>query len=466
MSAAAYQCFFTYFGLRENPFHVSPDPRFYYSLLAHDSAMNEILFGLQTKQGLLVLTGEAGTGKTTILNAVLESLEQRHIATSYVFHSLLEPVELFEFILRDFGVTCTSTRKGDLVRALYDWLIVRTAAGDLPVLIIDEAQSLSLETLDELRLLLNLETPHGKLLQIVLAGQSELEDKLRRPELRQLRQRIMFHCKVPVLTEEQTTSYVQFRLLAAGLANPAVFPADTLYCIHRHAKGIPRLINLLCEHALITAYGEEQQIISPDIIQRIAIDFDLSSKPISLQNEFKHGTVGRLISFPPAEDTKLASDAIDSEPVQALIDAALLAVAAESPKHPSVSAPSSFITPPAPVIPSFPVRPPVIAATAQPSQPAFETQFSTGPSPRSQALRTSSFGDYWRSVSESFVTDCRQLRDSLLASSIEPALAGGAEDRHSIQRNLILPIANWLRQPIANGHVASQGRPTRTARQK
>lgn len=465
MSAAAYQSFFTYFGLRENPFHVSPDPRFYYSLPAHDSAMNEILFGLQTKQGLLVLTGEAGTGKTTILNAVLELLEQRHISTSYVFHSLLEPVELFEFILRDFGVTCTSTRKGDLVRALYDWLIVRTAAGDLPVLIIDEAQSLSLETLDELRLLLNLETPRGKLLQIVLAGQSELEDKLRRPELRQLRQRIMVHCKVPVLAEEQTTSYVHFRLLAAGLANPAVFPADTLYCIHRHAKGIPRLINLLCEHALITAYGEGQQIISPNIIQRIAIDFDLSSKPISLQHEFNHGTVGRLISFPPAEDTKLASDAIDSEPVQALIDAALLAVATESPKHPSVSAPSSVITPPAPVIPAAPVPPPVIAAVPQPS-PSFETQFSTRPSPRSQVLRTSSIGDYWRSVSESFVSDCRQLRDSLLASSIEPALAGGAEDRLSIQRNLILPIANWLRQPIANGHVASQGRPTRTASQK
>jgi general secretion pathway protein A len=463
MSADAYQCFFTYFGLRENPFHVSPDPRFYCVTPAHDSAMNELLFGLQTRQGLLVLSGEAGTGKTTILNAILESLGQRHISTSYVFHSLLEPIELFEFILRDFGVAYTSTRKGDLVRALYDWLIARTAGGDLPVLIIDEAQSLSLQTLDELRLLLNLETPRGKLLQIILAGQSELEDKLRRPELRQLRQRIMFHCKLPVLSDEQTGSYIRSRLLAAGLANTDLFPCETIQVIHRHAKGIPRLINLLCEHALITAYGERQQSISTDIIQRIAIDFDLCSKPISVQSESAPGTFGRLISFPPVETVNLTSQApIDPEPVQALIDAALLAAAAENQNR-------SVITPVTATLP-VPAAPAFVPAPL-PKQPSFETRFSTGPAQELELLRRapSSFGEYWRSIGESFVSDCRQLRDSLIPAELspEPALPEDSEDKSSFQRNLILPVAKWLRQPMTGSPVSVQPRPSsRSATQK
>ena len=220
MSTSTYQCFFSYFGLSDNPFHVSPDPRFYFPLRAQDSAKNELLFGLQTRQGLSVLTGEAGTGKTTLLNGILESLEQRHISTCYVFHPLLEPMELFEFVLRDFGVDYKASRsKGELIRGLHEWLFARATAGDTPVLIVDEAQSLSLETLDELRLLLNLENPRGKLLQIILAGQSELEEKLRHPQLRQLRQRIMFHCKLPLLSEQETVSYVLSRISGAGRAS-------------------------------------------------------------------------------------------------------------------------------------------------------------------------------------------------------------------------------------------------------
>ena len=158
MTTTSYQCFFGYFGLSENPFHVSPDPRFYHSTLAHDSALNELQYGLHTRQGLTGADGEAGVGKTMLLNKILESLEQRKISTAYVFHPLLEPAELFEFILRDFGVSCESRRKGDLLHTLHEWLIARDAAGDIPVVIIDEAQSLSSQALDELRLLLNLET--------------------------------------------------------------------------------------------------------------------------------------------------------------------------------------------------------------------------------------------------------------------------------------------------------------------
>ncbi|HEY2120709.1 MAG TPA: AAA family ATPase [Candidatus Acidoferrum sp.] len=532
MSIAGYQCFFTYFGLRENPFHVSPDPRFYYSTPSHDSAKNELLFGLQTQQGLLVLTGEAGTGKTTVLNTILESLEQQHFSTSYVFHSLLETTELFEFILRDFGVTYTSTRKGHLVRALYDWLISRTTTNDLPVLIIDEAQSLSLETLDELRLLLNLETPKGKLLQVILSGQSELDEKLRCPELRQLRQRVMFHCKLSVLSEDQTLSYVQSRLHAAGLTNAELFPVDTLHCIYKHSKGIPRLINLLCEHALITAYGEQQQSISPDIIQRIAVDFDLSSKPISVQSEYAPGTFGHLISFPLHEenDSEVLPRPIDSDPVKALIDAALLAAAAEIPKESGVhrTASAAALSSAQPSSPEFPLqvpnegdvhrpaaaaaaslsahapafadlpafpkegsvhRPaaavtvptlthaPAISLAPQPQKPSLEAQFSTALSQRPEHRRelarpqpvrrsSSSFGDYWRSVGQSFVSEIRMIRASFAAPNPEPALTASPEDKPAPPRKLIQPIANWLRQPMANGGVPAQARPTRSATQK
>ncbi len=271
----AYERFFGYFGLRENPFHVSPDPKFYVSTPAHEAAFAELVFGLQTKQGMAVLTGEAGTGKTTQLNRVLEWLHERKMSSAYVFHALLEPIELIEFIIRDFGITHTATRKGDLIAALHNWLIERDEAGDSPVVILDEAQALPTETLDELRLLLNLETPRGKLVQIILAGQPELEEKLKTPELRQLRQRVMFHCRLTTLSEEQADGYIRARLAAAGCQQPDVFPLETVHEIHRCSKGIPRVVNLLCEHALITAYGENQKVITPAIVRRIAGDFGM-----------------------------------------------------------------------------------------------------------------------------------------------------------------------------------------------
>jgi general secretion pathway protein A len=301
MTTDTQQRFFGYFGLSENPFHVSPNPRFYHSTPAHDSARQELLFGLQTRQGLLVLTGEAGTGKTTLLNSILDSLARRGISTAYVFHPLLEPIELLECILRDFGVKYSSTRKVDLLGALQTWLIAREALGDCPVVVVDEAQSLTLHMLDELRLLLNMETPHGKLLQIILAGQTKLEDKLHRPELRQLRQRVMFHCKLTTLSEEQTAAYVQTRLSHAGLPVPGLFPPEALQCIYMHAKGIPRVINLLCEHALITAFGEQQHSIAAEAIQRIAVDFDLSANPLSVESQPSIYHSGRFHSFSLAE---------------------------------------------------------------------------------------------------------------------------------------------------------------------
>lgn len=458
MSAYSYQCFFTYFGLRENPFHVSPDPRFYHSTPAHDSAMNELLFGVQSKQGLSILTGEAGTGKTSILNAILESLEQRSISTSYVFHSVLEPEELLEFILRDFGVPYRSPRRGDLVHTLHLWLIERNNAGDSPVLIVDEAQSLSLETLDELRLLLNLESPRGKLLQVILAGQSELEEKLRRPELRQLRQRVVFHCKLPVFSEPQTTLYVQSRLAAAGFSGSDLFPPETLKRIHLHSRGIPRVINLICEHALITAYGEQQQTISTDIIQRIAVDFDLSAKPISLQQEYVSGTFGRrLIEFPPT-DPRLAppvADEPDREKVQEIIEEELVAAASEMFREKLEVAP---------------------AALLQPKEPVFQLQELATPTGDSNARflwrAASSFKLYWREVGESFVSDCRHwcrpiaVARSANAGATSAAMFTGPGNGVTAQQNPFQPIANWLRQPMASHQIPDPRRAARSSPRK
>ena len=198
-----YEHVFHFFGLRENPFHVSPDPRFFFPTCAHDSALTQLKMGVDTRQGFIVLIGEAGTGKTILLHRFLNWLQSREKSSCYIFQSQLKPLELFESILHDFGVRYESRRKGDLLAALKQWLVRRHAMGDSPVLVIDEAQAISLRTLDRLRMLLNLEIPGNKLLQLVLAGQPELEEKLHRPELRQLHQRIMFRCTLVPLSLEK-----------------------------------------------------------------------------------------------------------------------------------------------------------------------------------------------------------------------------------------------------------------------
>jgi general secretion pathway protein A len=279
---ATYASLFTFFGLQQNPFHVSPDPRFYFSTPAHESVLSELLFAIHTRQGLMVLTGEAGAGKTTLLHQLLETLRGRGVSSSYVFHSHLEADDLFQFILEDFEVPCNSRRKADVLAALHQWLVERHAAGDSPVIILDEAQVLPTSTLDELRLLLNLESPHGKLVQIVLAGQAELEEQLRRTELRQLRQRMMFRCRLPLFDLRETSTYIHSRLAHGGLRETGLFPPETVEAIYGYSKGIPRTINLLGEHALINAFAAQKHCICPEDIHYIAGDFDLVENPISL----------------------------------------------------------------------------------------------------------------------------------------------------------------------------------------
>lgn len=270
-----YEDLFHFYGLREDPFHVSPDPRYYFATHSHNSTLKELTAGIESRRGLFVLTGEAGTGKTTLVRHFLDWLEARHQSSCYIFHSQLRPMELLEMILQDFGIACSSRDKHDIVVALNKWLVERRRMGDSPVLVIDEAQTSPLRTLRRLNVLLNLELDACKLLQVVLTGQPELEDKLQRPELWQLQQRIILRSRLMPLAMEETGEYVRSRLEKAGTQGE-VFCKEALQAVHSGARGIPRVINLLCEHALIAGYSERVKPITATIVRAVAADFDLS----------------------------------------------------------------------------------------------------------------------------------------------------------------------------------------------
>src|SRR5260221_8449847 len=264
-----------FFGLRENPFNVNPDPRFLYFTPQTQRALDELTYGIQNRKGLILLTGEVGTGKTTLINCLLDWLRHRRIPTAFIFNSRLSVNHLFEFILTDFGIPIDLQIKSNVLMRLNTWLIERFRAGQSPVLIIDEAQGLSLKSLEEIRLLLNLETASEKLLQIVLAGQPELEDNLKRPELRQLRQRITLRCNTGPLALEESRRYITERLRISGAMGDPIFTSDAMDAVHFYSQGIPRVINLLCEHALINAYAEHFRPVPAQMVQKAAQNFFL-----------------------------------------------------------------------------------------------------------------------------------------------------------------------------------------------
>lgn len=263
-----------FFGLRESPFNVNPDPRYLYQTRHIQEALACLIYGIQTRKGFILLTGEVGTGKTTVLNKLLEWSRQEHIATAFMFNPRLSEVEFFDFMLTDFGIPSDSTLKSRTLMKLNQWLLEQHQSGNRAVLIVDEAQNLSADMLEEIRLLTNLETFTEKLLQVVLAGQPELEEKLNESRLRQLRQRITLWAKTRPLTLLETHGYIKERLRIAGTGEEIFSPA-AIEVVHRHARGIPRIINLLCEHALITAFVEHSKIASEKIVEEVANDFDL-----------------------------------------------------------------------------------------------------------------------------------------------------------------------------------------------
>jgi general secretion pathway protein A len=264
-----------FFGLRENPFNVNPDPRFLYLTPQTQEALDELTYGIQNRKGFILLTGEVGTGKTTLINCLLDWLRHRKMPVAFIFNSHMSVNHLFEFILTDFGISLDFQLKSNMLMRLNTWLIERFRAGKNPVVIVDEAQGLSVELLEEIRLLLNLETASEKLLQIVLAGQPELEDKLKRPELRQLRQRITLRCRTAPFTLEESHGYITERLRIGGAVGDPIFASDAMDAVHFYSQGIPRVINLLCEHALINAYVEHLRLVPARMVQEAAHEFFL-----------------------------------------------------------------------------------------------------------------------------------------------------------------------------------------------
>jgi type II secretory pathway predicted ATPase ExeA len=261
--------------LAENTFNVNPDPRYLFLTRHTQEALACLTYGIQRRRGFILLTGEVGTGKTTLLNKLLSWLQQQRVATSFVFNPGLDPSQFFDYMLADFGLNCESQLKGQMLLRLNKWLLERYHVGGTAVLIVDEAQNLSAEVLEEIRLLTNLETSKEKLLQIVLSGQPELETKLNRPELRQLRQRITLRCKTEPLTLEETHQYVSSRLRIAGADGRPVFTPEAIETVYAYSRGIPRVINLLCEHGLIIAFTEEKRPVLAEAIQEVAREFQL-----------------------------------------------------------------------------------------------------------------------------------------------------------------------------------------------
>jgi general secretion pathway protein A len=265
----------SFYGLKENPFNVNPDPRYLFFTKEIDETLSGLMYGVQTRKGFITLTGEVGTGKTTLVNRLLDWLHQRRIRSAFLFNSRMNTNQLFDFILAEFGISCESQTKSQQLMRLNQWLLERYRAGETTVLIVDEAQNLTYPVLEEIRLLTNLETSTEKLLQIVLSGQQELEEKLKLPQLRQLRQRIMLRYKTTPLTKEQTHDYIAERLRIAGASGELIFSPKAVETIHLYSLGIPRVVNLLCEHSLINAYVEQQRPISPTIVEDVAHEFQL-----------------------------------------------------------------------------------------------------------------------------------------------------------------------------------------------
>lgn len=267
-----YQAFYR---LKDHPFRLTPDPAYVWFAAQHREAFSGLVYSICTRPGLAVLMGEAGTGKTTLLYTLTDLLERRNYVIARCNNPTLSREEFYDLLLTELGVECASSLKSRQLRALEEALLRYREAGRSAVLIVDEAQRLPLELLEEIRLLLNLETPREKLLQIIMAGQPELGAVLGRPELRQLKQRISVICRLEPLSAEELREYLQHRLSRAGLPEQKLFPEEVIGLIYKYTQGIPRLVNCLCDATLQTGFGLQSSLVTAAIVEEAAGDLGL-----------------------------------------------------------------------------------------------------------------------------------------------------------------------------------------------
>jgi general secretion pathway protein A len=269
-----------FYQLKDDPFRLTPDPAFLYMTEKHREALAGLVYSVCNRAGLTVLVGEAGTGKTTLLRALQEWLGQRKFVVGVCTNPTLTREEFYDLLLPQLGISCTSNLKSRQLMALEEALPRNRAEGRRSVLIIDEAQRLSPELLEEVRLLMNLETTREKFLDIIIAGQPELMDVLARPELRQFKQRVNCYCKLSPLMSAEVKEYVHHRLAQAGLPQQTIFPDDVLEVIYQYTQGIPRLVSSLCDSSLRTGFALKESRITIPIVHEAAIDLDLSMSGI------------------------------------------------------------------------------------------------------------------------------------------------------------------------------------------
>jgi general secretion pathway protein A len=267
-----------YFGFDRLPFSITPDPHFFYDNPGNREAFAGLHYGIEGRKGFIVITGEAGTGKTTLLKVFMQRAPVT-IRTAFVFNPKLSATELLRSILNDLNIAASTENPGALTRQLNDYLIEQLKKRHIVALLVDEAQHLSSELLEELRLLSNLETHHDKLIQIVLMGQPELEERLDQPELRQLKQRVTVRCRLAPLKGDEVNFYIEARLKTAGFAEKALFDPKAVEKITLYSRGIPRLINVICDNALLICYAASKRNVSAEFIEEVAHDLQLTAPP-------------------------------------------------------------------------------------------------------------------------------------------------------------------------------------------
>jgi len=265
-----------FYQLRERPFALSPDPEYLYPSRVHREALDYLRYGLETHAGFVVITGEIGSGKTTLLQTLLRGLDSQ-TTVGRIVNTILDPRELLETIMIDFGLDPTGRSKPLILRDLAQFLVDQRLAGRLVLLVIDEAQNLSLAALEELRMLSNLETEKSKLLQIVLVGQPNLRDKLAAPELEQLRQRITVSYHLMPLDADETAKYINHRLHRAAIGAPLEFPRDVTDLIHARSRGVPRIVNVMCDATLVFGYAEERRQVDLPLMHEVIRELELTS---------------------------------------------------------------------------------------------------------------------------------------------------------------------------------------------
>jgi putative secretion ATPase (PEP-CTERM system associated) len=262
-----------FYELRERPFALSPDPEYLYPSRVHREALDYLRYGLESHAGFVVITGEIGSGKTTLLQTLLRGLDNQ-TTVARIVNTLLEPRELLETIMIDFGLDPSGRGKPLMLRDLAQYLVDQRLAGRMVLVVIDEAQNLSLAALEELRMLSNLETEKSKLVQIVMIGQPNLRDKLAAPELEQLRQRITVSYHLNPLDAQETANYINHRLRRAAIGAPMAFPPDVTAAVHARSRGVPRIINVICDAALVFGYAEERRAIDMPLMEEVLAELE------------------------------------------------------------------------------------------------------------------------------------------------------------------------------------------------